>query len=461
MLIRSLLLLGLVPLVAPAQLDTASRYELGQRLRYFERSLEKYGNDTDNGAKAIARAIPPVAKATPAFFGGRLTEAARILDTARLSLAEEMPPPEQLWALSLVTKPARRLLDTKDGKLAVRVERFYKLESADPEGLSLRLSYGPLKPQMVALTKLPVEVSIPWDKLPEADHPLVSEVVRGETVLSRSEQTISAVDRLEERLKALREQGDAKTVATATRKHLTSILTDLAAGRTLETNYPAVRLLRDAEAILADQWNPQRPGQHWLSLPGVTGSPVRLQVPAGLKKDQRVPIVFALHGAGGSENMFFDGYGDGLVAKLASQRGWLVVAPRSGLFGGPDVPAVLDALASIYPIDGKRVFILGHSMGAAQTAATIGRAPQRFAAAACLGGGGGFKPSEALKKLPVFVGVGKLDFAARGAKSLADALEKAGVEKVTFKVYEDLEHLTIVQRALPEVFALFDRIALK
>ena len=456
---RSLLIVGLVPMVALAQFDTATRFELGQRLRYFERALEKHGNDKAHGAKAIARAIPPVAKATPAFFGGRLSEAARILDTARLSLADARPDPEQLWALSLVVKPAKRLVDVAEGKLAVRVERFYKVEGADPDGATLRLTYGPLKAQTVPLAKLPAEVSIAWEKLPPGDHELVAEVMRGDRLLARSEQTVSAVEKLNERLKALQKQEDTKTVPGATRKHLTGILTDLAAGRTLETNFPAARMLNDAEAIVAGKWDPLTPGQHWLALPGVTGSPVRLEVPKGLKKGTPVPAVFALHGAGGSENMFFDGYGDGLVAKLAIERGWLVVATRAGLFGGPDVPAVLDALAKVYPIDAKRVFILGHSMGAAQTAATLGRAPERFAAAACLGGGGGVKASEALKKVPVFVGVGKLDFAARGAKSLADALEKAGVENMTFKDYDHLEHLTIVQRALPEVFALFDRVA--
>jgi pimeloyl-ACP methyl ester carboxylesterase len=458
-MLRSLLIVGLVPMLALAQFDTATRFELGQRLRYFERALEKYGNVKDTGPAAIARAIPPVAKATPAFFGGRLTEAARILDTARLSLADAKPDAEQLWALSLVVKPARRLVDVAEGKLTVRVERFYKVEGADPDGATLRLTYGPLKPQTVLLGKLPAEVSLSWDKLPPGDHDLVAEVVRGDKLLARSEQTVSAIAKLDERLKALQKQEDAKTVAAATRKHLTGILTDLSAGRTLETNFPAARILSDAEAIVAGTWDPLTPGQHWLAVPGVTGSPVRLEVPRGLKKGTPMPVVFALHGAGGSENMFFDGYGDGLVAKLAIERGWLVVATRAGLFGGPDIPAVLDALGKVYPIDTKRVFILGHSMGAAQTAATIGRAPERFAAAACLGGGGGVKASEALKKLPVFVGVGKLDFAARGAKSLADALEKAGVENRIYKSYDDLEHLTIVQRALPEVFALFDRAA--
>jgi predicted esterase len=451
---RSLLGMLMLPTLALAQFDAATRYELGQRLRFFERSLDK-----NNSPEAIARAIPPVAKATPAFFGGRLTEAAKILDTARLRLASDKPTPDALWALSLVAKPARRVVDPAMGKLSVRIESFYKADTAAAKGAKARLTLGDSKPVVVALEKLPTEAVLSWESLAEGDYELRFEVLRGDAVLARSEQTLSAIPRLEERLTRLRKINESQSVPDATRKHITSIVGDLAAGRTLETNYPAARMLIDAEAIVAEKWNPLAAGQHWLSLPGVSGSPVRVGVPAGMKKDKPVPIVFALHGAGGSENMFFDGYGDGLVAKLALERGWLVVAPRSGLFGGPDVPTIADALGKIYPIDTKRMFILGHSMGAAQTASTLGRAPTRFAAAACLGGGGGVKASDDLKTLPIFVGVGKLDFAARGAKTLADNLKKAGVEKVIYREYEHVEHLTIVQLALPEVFALFDRIA--
>jgi hypothetical protein len=53
----------MVPVVASAQFDAVSRFELGQRLRDFERALDRH-----NQPDAIRRAIPPVAKATPAFF---------------------------------------------------------------------------------------------------------------------------------------------------------------------------------------------------------------------------------------------------------------------------------------------------------------------------------------------------------------------------------------------------------
>lgn len=42
--------------------------------------------------------------------------------------------------------------------------------------------------------------------------------------------------------------------------------------------------------------------------------PIRILVPRGLDINKPVPIVFALHGAGGTENLFFDGYGNGVTA---------------------------------------------------------------------------------------------------------------------------------------------------
>src|SRR5262249_26984698 len=147
----------------------------------------------------------------------------------------------------------------------------------------------------------------------------------------------------------------------------------------------------EAEAIAAGKWDMKKPGQYWLALPGVEGSPVRIFVPEEAKKGKPLPAVVALHGAGGSEKMFFGAYGNGLVVELTRNRGWFVVATRSPFFGSPDVPAVLDALAKHYPIDTKKAFLVGHSMGAAQAVSLAGRKPERFAAVAALGGGGSFK----------------------------------------------------------------------
>lgn len=455
---RTLILLLLAPAVALAQFDAPTRYDLGRRLRLFERALDRH-----NTPEAIKRAVPPLAPITPAFFSGRLGEAGRMLDTARLTLpgAKAIDPAER-WAASLSIRPARRFVDVADGKLAVTVATFYKVEPA-PEKATLRL--GLLSGGKVVavapgidLTKLPAEAVLTWKKLPEGDLTLRAEALVGTKVIALGDQTVAAGANLADRVAALKKLDRGDSLDSASRHHVAGLVADLAAGRTLEADYPGHRLLTEAEAKDRPFYTAKRTGQFWLALPGVAGSPVRVEVPEATRNGKPLPVVVALHGAGGSENLFFDGYGDGAVAKLASKRGWLVVAPRSPLlsFTGPDVPAILDALAKVYPIDAKRVFLVGHSMGAMQAVAAAGRSPGRYAAVAALGGGGNVKASDGLKTVPFLVGVGEKDFARRQAAALAASLKKAGVAKVTYREYADVEHLTIVQLALPDVFAFFD-----
>ena len=57
-------------------------------------------------------------------------------------------------------------------------------------------------------------------------------------------------------------------------------------------------------------------------------------------------------------------------------------------------------------------------------------------------------------QLPCLVGVGTSDFALGGARTLARALESAGAE-TSLREYPGIEHLLVVQVALPDVFAFF------
>src|SRR5205814_1911300 len=149
-----------------------------------------------------------------------------------------------------------------------------------------------------------------------------------------------------------------------------------------------------------------------------------------------VPVVVAMHGAGGSENMFFDTYGDGATVRMCKERGWMLVGTRAGgiLDGAPPVGAIVDELAKRYPIDRRRVYVIGHSMGAAHALEAVQKYPGSFAAVAALGGGASVRQAAAVKDLPVFIACGSEDFALSAAKNLARTLEKAGA-KATFKEY--------------------------
>ena len=155
--------------------------------------------------------------------------------------------------------------------------------------------------------------------------------------------------------------------------------------------------------------------------------------------------------------MFFETYGHGRIVDLCRQRGWMLVAPRSGGFGGTPVAEVVDSLAKVYPIDPKRVFLVGHSMGAAGAVGAAQVDPSRYAAVAALGGGGSVRKVAGIASVPFFVGVGTEDFALRGSRGLVASLKRAGVAAVEAREYPAVEHLAIVQVALDDVFRFFDQ----
>src|SRR5262249_2776568 len=143
-------------------------------------------------------------------------------------------------------------------------------------------------------------------------------------------------------------------------------------------------------------------------------------------------------------NYFFDAYGNGATVRQCKEHGWLMVATRAGLGQAPPVAEVVDELARLYPVDRRRVYLVGHSLGAAQSIDVAQASPGRFAAIAALGGGGIVRRPEALRGLPVFVGVGTEDFTLGWARGLAKSLSEAGAV-VTAKEYTDVEHIMIVQ----------------
>ena len=232
-------------------------------------------------------------------------------------------------------------------------------------------------------------------------------------------------------------------------------------GATRETDVRAVRHLDQLERLAAgaSPFSIDQPGDFriWLRTPRATVAS-RVLVPPKPASNP-LPVVVALHGAGGSENLFFDGYGAGKIVRLCRERGWLLVAPRSGIGGNAPVDAIVDALAELFPVDRQRIFAVGHSMGAAQLMAHASRQPASLCAIALLGGGGTARASAELEALPILVAPGEKDFALGGARRLRDRLQRADVEILDYREYEATEHLGIVQVALDDVFAFFDRFA--
>lgn len=134
----------------------------------------------------------------------------------------------------------------------------------------------------------------------------------------------------------------------------------------------------------------RRVGDLWRTVQaGERSIAVRVLAPEAARKDAPLPLVIALHGAGGDENMFLEGYGAGCIARLARERGFVVASPGIGLgsFGARDFDALVTALVYDYAIDRKRVFVIGHSMGAGAAFRLAEERASALAGVVCIAGG--------------------------------------------------------------------------
>lgn len=464
-------ILGALACALPAQSLQELRYDVGKRLRRFERAWAEAPADAED---ARAKAAAAMQRAVASFFAMRMDRAAKELDTGYAALAG-VDEPVALRLLSLRVAPSTCLAPL-DGEIRLVIEPAYDAD-AWPEDLrpSIRVrDAGGPGAGTVHATRLPHDRRILGESLAEGDHLLTVLAAPGsaavvppdDAFVAVTEVRVSFVRDAKGRLDALartaRDAADPPLEA-ATLRGLARTLGGLARGDAVETDLPASRLLCEAEAVAraVESGEPfygdDRPGQFWLRVPvGRRALPVRLLVPARTSADHEPrPLVLALHGAGGSENLFFDSYGDGLVARLADERGWYVCAPRAMPAGSAE--ALVGALAERWAIDRERVYCVGHSMGAVTAVAAAQRFPELFAKVAPLGGGGRVTDGEAIADVPFLVGVGERDFALAGAKALARVLERDGVHDVELRVYPGIEHMLVVQVALPDVFAFFAR----
>ncbi|QJW95323.1 hypothetical protein [Frigoriglobus tundricola] len=447
----------------PADLP-AMRYELGQRLKRFEAAWEKH-----DGAAGRKRALVSIEPLTRQFFSFQFGEAGRGLDRATLALAtEDEPGTSRQWATSLYAVPERRVVDGTARDLSVTIKPLYPVKGDVPKGLEVQLWFTDKQVISAKPDKFPFTMTVPLPPLGEfkgLDRKLYFLAEAGREVRHTGAGVTQIAD-LKPRLAALKKTVAAweriDSIEKATARDRAELVADLASGTVPETDLPAADLLANAEVMLDGKpfFTAAKPGQFWMSVPtgANTATATRVFVPRGLDASRPVPVVVALHGAGGSENLFFEGYGAGHIVTECRKRGWLLVAPRSGLMfnSGPPVLEVLAELAKRYPIDLNRVFVVGHSMGAAQTVALVQKHPGKFAAVAALGGGGGVRDAAAFATVPLFIGVGEKDgVALTGARGLNKAL--AGAKSLTYKEYPNIEHMVIVREALPDVFAMFDR----
>ncbi|MFN3329959.1 MAG: hypothetical protein ACK419_03425, partial [Pyrinomonadaceae bacterium] len=396
----------------------------------------------------------------------RFSDVAKSLDKAYLILKQRNDE-QSLWAESLSVLPEYRFIDGKNTELELAISAFYRTLDTIPQNATLNLSLTDSKGkafkkfQPVLIKSLPISEKISLGRIKAGDYFLRSEILIGGKILSVSEQVISISDNLEQRLEGLEKklESNKSDWKKETALEYLKILQRLKKGETLETDYKADEILKKVE-ILA--FKPEgfevRPGQTLIAIPLSDGVQVsRVFLPKDYNKAKALPLVIALHGAGGSENLFFESYGNGKIVKLCQDRGWILIAPRNFGFKAVKMQEFIESLSEIYKIDKSKIFLIGHSLGSIQALTIASERAELFRAIALVSAGGNFKSDEKLKNLPIFIATGTADFSFRNSKLLQERMLQAGFTNVKFVAYEDVEHLTAVQFSLNEIFDFFDK----
>ncbi len=430
------------------------RYELAARTRRVERAWLGC-KDSERRQKATEL----MKRAVSAFFANRTAEVASTLDEAARILEKRDSSTAIQLADSLSFTLSTGFTGTDATKIGMHVRTVYDaVAEIESQGLIVEVtdSKGLLKRLPVRLK----EEDTGWEMPEGEDADVVLEVLvtaKGE-VLRRHTLILSRAERLKQRLEAI-ERGLTERLLhptdRATIRARLEVLKGLQEGRRFEIDYRAVQMLEEVEYCLKHSKGPKESifaklkGDHLLAVPRNAGPDWWVRV---YRPEKSQVTVLALHGAGGSENMFFEGYGDGLLLQLCKKLGWALIAPR---VSSPleDYGYILNQMDP-----DSTVLLIGHSLGAIASLVTAQRDTERFSGVALISGAG-FGDLKKLRHVPVFVAVGSEDFSLTGSGNLAKSLAEIQ-GNVIYRIYE-AEHLLVVPEALPEIVAWFQNILKK
>ena len=248
---------------------------------------------------------------------------------------------------------------------------------------------------------------------------------------------------------------------------------------------------------------PQTPGatgdqqRHYYFTEGQTEMPYRIYVPKNYDGKTKMPLIVALHGAGGNQNYFFTASYQ--MPELMEKYGFIFVEPLGyHAFGGygaggrprvevapdpnaqplsaaflaripkwtpeekekvnalseKDVMNVLDIVEEEYAIDRSRVYLMGHSMGGMGTWYLGQKYRDKWAGLGAMSSGFGYAdyPLERLKGIPIIVTAGSRDSAMHGPQAQAEyaRFKVAGLD-VAYVEIPDGTHMSNIPSSFPQV----------
>ena len=303
---------------------------------------------------------------------------------------------------------------------------------------------------------VPQEVSVEpaRDGAPAWRVRLVETVDGDAQVLTEAElSTAPVLGRVRERVEALLEEGSfGDSPAARVLRERAALLDDTPSPRVsrdflLATEGLARAVEAEAAALVRGE-DPYRgvAGDLWRTVAHDRRDlPLRVYRPPGF--EGALPLVIALHGAGGDENFLFELAGDGFVKRLADEFGFVVACPRTFDVAGDMTAfdALVAELRADYDLTAEPPLLFGHSMGGAAVSSLLALRPDAIRAAVCFAGFSGAQPGAP----PTLVIASEFDglVPAASLRRSSQAAATAGAP-VTFEVLENQGHTLGLTEAL-------------
>lgn len=406
-------------------------------------------------------------QATLRFFGG-LSVAEGLREVAdRVRFGDEVTPNHAFASSLRITAAPLVLSLDRPEDVTIRVEPMYEAPAVGAVGVRIMAPSGKVVFE-TAITEPRAEFKVEARKFGVGTYRvelLSGEAARFTARLVVTERSLDAArDELLKELEAALpdgepEDGPVSAASIAACRGRIELLTDTPSrDNSAQFMSDPIVLRKEIEREIAgigagkDPYRNRR-GDYWrvFTFRGVE-IPARVLAPA--TGDGPFPVIFALHGAGGDESMWAEGYGAGSLAALVEKHKFIAVCPRTELLIGNAAlfDAVLEATSDLYPIDRARVYLMGHSLGAM---ASTGIASQRpgSVAAVCLFAGMGRFPSRGPIP-PALVIAGELDplFAPRQVEAGVTRAKEAGLP-VELRMLKGRGHTLLVGEQLPAAVA--------
>ncbi|MCI0499496.1 MAG: prolyl oligopeptidase family serine peptidase [Planctomycetales bacterium] len=194
-----------------------------------------------------------------------------------------------------------------------------------------------------------------------------------------------------------------------------------------------------------------QPGQY----PQVLNRPVAMKMdyllylPGDFEKEQKSwPLLVFLHGAGerGSDISRVKIHGPAKLVEQGKDLPFIVISPQCPAdkwwpYMGEPVMALIDETVERYPVDTRRIYLTGLSMGGYGAWAIAGMYPERFAAVVPICGGGQPYLAKNLKDIPVWAFHGAQDpvVPVQRSQEMVDAVNSMG-GNAKLTIYPEADH---------------------